>query len=197
MRSLHGRWVHRRRVRVLSALLADLVPPGAAVLDVGCGDGMIGRLIAQMSPTVIVRGLEVAPRPSCMIECTGFDGVGMPFPDASFDVCLFVDVLHHTTNIAGLLREARRVTRRYVLIKDHVCESKFDRALLSFMDWVGNRAHGVSLPYNYQSKVQWHQILYACGLRAVSWNEALALYPPPFDLLFGRGLHFAGLCEKT
>jgi hypothetical protein len=65
------------------------------------------------------------------------------------------------------------------------------------MDWVGNRAHGVRLPYNYQTKSQWHQTLAACGLRLVSWNEALSLYPPPFDLVFGRGLHCLGVCEKA
>jgi SAM-dependent methyltransferase len=182
---------------VLAALLADLVPAGAAVLDVGCGDGTIGDLIKQMKPTALVRGLEVAPRPSCLIECAGFDGVSIPLSDASVDVCLFVDVLHHTANIAGLLREARRVTRRFVLIKDHLCESKFDRALLSFMDWVGNRAYGISLPYNYQSKAQWDQILSACGLRGVIWNQALPLYPLLLNRLFGRGLHFVGLCEKA
>lgn len=197
MNFLHRQWVFHRRAQVLSALLADLVPAGAVVLDVGCGDGTIGYLIGQMKPTALVHGIEVAPRPSCLIECRGFDGVHIPLSDASVDACLFVDVLHHTTNIAGLLREARRVTRRYVLIKDHLCEGKFDRTVLSVMDWVGNRGRGVRLPYNYQSKVQWHQILSDCGLRLVSSNEALSLYPPPFDLLFGRGLHIVGLYEKA
>jgi len=182
---------------VLSKVLANLLPGGAVVLDVGCGDGTIGYNIAQLNPTALVSGLEVALRPSCLIECRSFDGVQIPLSDASVDVCLFVDVLHHTAKIAELLREARRVTRRYVLIKDHLCEGKFDRTVLSVMDWVGNRGHGVNLPYNYQSKVQWHQILSDCGLRPVSSNEALSLYPPPFDLLFGRGLHIVVLCEKT
>lgn len=60
-----------------------------------------------------------------------------------------------------------------------------------------NRAHGVSLPYNYMSKAQWQQILPACGLRVVNWNQALRLYPRPFNLLFAQGLHFVGLCDKT
>jgi len=197
VKSLHERWVLHRRTRVLARLLADLVPPGAVVLDVGCGDGTIGHLIGQMNPTTLVRGLEVVPRPSCLIECAGFDGASIPFPEASVDVCLLVDVLHHTVNIAGLLSEARRVSRCYVLIKDHLCEGKFDRALLSFMDWVGNRAYGVCLPYNYQSQAQWDQIFSTCGLRPVIWKQDLALYPPPFGFVFGRGLHFVGLCEKT
>jgi ubiquinone/menaquinone biosynthesis C-methylase UbiE len=194
---VHERLVSRRRTRVLAGVLADLVPPGTALLDVGCGDGTIAYLIGQTTPTVSIQGLEVMPRRSCLIECRGFNGTTLPLPESSVDICLFVDVLHHTDHIEGLLREARRVARRYVLIKDHLCESRFHHAVLSFMDWVGNRAHGVVLRYNYQSKVQWYRILSACGLRPVSWNGALPLYPPPFNLVFGRGLHFVALCEKS
>ncbi len=44
----------------------------------------------------------------------------------SFDVCLFADVLHHTDDVTILLRAARRVTRRFVLIKDRLSENRFD-----------------------------------------------------------------------
>ena len=196
VKHLHERLVFRRRTRVLAAVLADLVPSGTTLLDVGCGDGTIACLIGQTKPNVSIQGLEVMPRRSCLIECKGFDGTTIPFPESSVDMCLFVDVLHHTDHIEELLREARRVSRRYVLIKDHLCESRFDHAVLSFMDWVGNRAHEVVLPYNYQSKVQWNRILSTCGFRLLTWNEVLPLYPPPFSLLFGRGLHFVGLYEK-
>ena len=197
VKRLHERLVFRRRTRVLSAALAALVPSGTALLDVGCGDGTIAYLIGQTTSTVSIQGLEVTPRRSCLIECGVFDGATIPLAESSVDMCLFVDVLHHTDHIEGLLREARRVARRYVLIKDHLCENRFDHAVLSFMDWVGNRPHGVRLPYNYQSKVQWNRILSACGLRPVNWNEGLPLYPPPFNWLFGRGLHFVALCEKS
>lgn len=110
---------------------------------------------------------------------------------------MFVDVLHHTVNIEGLLKEAQRVTSRYVLIKDHLCETKFDKYILSFMDWIGNRPYGVHLPYNYQSKQDWRRYVFVCGLGEVSWNENLPLYPFPFNHLFGRNLHFVALLEKS
>jgi len=197
VKRLHDRLVFRRRTQVLSAALSEWVPSGTALLDVGCGDGTIAYLIRQAKPTVSIQGLELAPRGSCLIECGRFDGTTIPLPDSSVDMCLFVDVLHHTDHIEGLLSEACRVARRHVLIKDHLCESRFDHAVLSFMDWVGNRPHGVRLRYNYQSKVQWNRILSACGLCPVNWNEVLPLYPPPFNLLFGRRLHFVALCEKS
>jgi hypothetical protein len=108
---------------------------------------------------------------------------------------MFVDVLHHARNIDGLLQQAQRVARRHVLIKDHVCENKFDRALLTFMDWVGNRAVGVPLPYEYQSKAEWFQLFSRCRLQVIEWNQRLPLYPPPFGKLFGRGLHCIALLK--
>src|SRR5258705_3325129 len=36
---LHGGYVHKRRVSVLSEWCSNLIPRNASVLDVGCGDG--------------------------------------------------------------------------------------------------------------------------------------------------------------
>lgn len=196
VRFLHGRFVFERRVRVLSRLLAGLLPANAEVVDIGCGDGRIGHLIQQRKPAIRVRGLEVVPRASSHIDCLAFDGKAIPMGDSSVDVCMFVDVLHHTLNIEGLLREARRVTRRYVLLKDHICSGFYDRCALSLMDWVGNRPHGVSLPYNYQSREAWEQIFSACALQIVTWTETVPLYPRPFKWLFGRKMHCIILLEK-
>ena len=136
-------------------------------------------------------------RPGCKIECRPFDGSKLPYPDASFDLCLFVDVLHHTQDPAILLREAVRVTRDFVLLKDHVDENIVDDVTLRFMDWVGNRPHGVVLTYNYQSRKQWAAHFSACGLKEESWKEDVPLYPWPFQLILGRNLHFISLLRKT
>lgn len=184
---------------MLAKLLAAKIPAGASVLDVGCGDGAIAKLIAGYNPSVTIQGIEFAPRANCMIECKAFDGGSIPYPDASFDVCMFVDVLHHVKDSEGierLLREACRVSRRYVLIKDHLCENRFDFKTLQFMDWVGNRPHGVTLPYNYQSRHQWDKHFLATGLKVKEWQTNVPLYPFPLSALFGRQLHYVGLLEK-
>jgi SAM-dependent methyltransferase len=196
-----SRWHHaivfQRRTRVLAELLAAQVPQGASVLDVGCGDGTIASRIAELRPDISIQGVEFLVRPGCKIECRSFDGLTLPYPDASFDVCLFVDVLHHTQDPAILLREAVRVSRDFVLLKDHLDENIFDDITLRFMDWVGNRPHGVVLTYNYQSWKQWAAYFSLCGLKQENWSGTVPLYPWPFSLVVGRGLHFVSLLRKT
>ncbi len=192
----HGAFVHGRRVRVLAKVLAEQVPQGASVLDIGCGDGTIAALIAKSRPDISMQGVEVLPRADCQIPCSAFDGDTLPFGDGSFDVVMLVDVLHHTSDVSVLLREAARVSRQLVLLKDHLSENAFDHATLRFMDWVGNRPHGVTLTYNYQSRAQWDSHFAAVGLQPASIETNIPLYPAPFSALVGRGLHFVAALRK-
>lgn len=184
-------------MRVLAEVLSAQIPQDASVLDVGCGDGTIASLIAELRPDISIEGVEFAVRPICRIPCTAFDGAKLPFADQAFDGCLFVDVLHHTDDARVLLREAARVSRSFVLIKDHLCESALDNATLRFMDWIGNRPHGVRLPYNYASRRDWTRHFTDCGLAESAWTTKVPLYSAPFSLVVGRGLHFVTLLRKT
>jgi SAM-dependent methyltransferase len=193
----HRALVFGRRARVLADALAPLIPAEArSVLDIGCGDGTIGGMLAQRRPDLAIEGVEVIPRPTCQVPCRAFDGSQLPFPDRSFDVCLFVDVLHHTSDVTQLLREARRVSRSHVLLKDHLSENSFDHATLRAMDWVGNRPHGVTLTYNYQSLSQWQKHFASCALQTTQLSTTLPLYPFPFSQVFGRNLHFVAQLTK-
>jgi len=193
---LHKKLVFGRRAEVLADALAPFIPSGSSVLDIGCGNGRIDRLLADRKPGVSIRGIDVLVRSDCLIENQMYDGKIIPFSGSSFDLCLFVDVLHHTEAIPEILGEAARVSRSYILIKDHLCETNMHRHILKFMDWLGNRPHGVSLTYNYLSRRQWEKCFEDGNLQVVGWMEEIPLYPVPFQLLFGTGLHFVALLRK-
>ncbi len=186
---VHEQVVFDRRVRVLAECMAPLIPPGARVLDVGCGDGAIDALIGGKRPDVRIEGIDVLVRSQTKIVVTAFDGRTIPFPDKSFDAVMFIDVLHHTDDPLVLLREAMRVAGTIVL-KDHCRDGLLAGPTLRFMDYVGNAHHGVALPYNYWQRRQWDDAFRTLGLKARSWSDRLGLYVWPASLLFDRNLHF-------
>ncbi len=186
---LHGALVFDRRTRVLSERLAALLPEGARVLDVGCGNGLIDSLIAERRPDVTITGVDLILRPETHIPVTRFDGQRIPFDDGVFDVVMFVDVLHHTEDPELLLAEARRVANRAVVLKDHTRDGVLAGPTLRFMDWVGNAPHGIPLPYNYWPERRWREAFEHLSLSPATWRGALGLYPPPANWL-DRSLHF-------
>jgi len=180
---IHGSYVFGRRTRVLGDHLAELIPKDSSVLDVGCGDGLLASLITQKRPDVTLRGIEVLVRSQTYIPVDEFDGRVMPFADNSFDVVMFVDTLHHTHDPMILLREAVRLARRAILIKDHTLNGLFSGPRLRFMD-------SVALPYNYWPQRRWLETFETLGLKVPVWFTKLELYPWPATWFFDRSLHF-------
>ena len=194
--TLHSDLVSSRRAQVLTSWFESLLPKNASILDVGCGDGVVAASVQSSRPDVTIRGVDVLPRERPHIPVEIFDGSKIPYPDSSFDVVMISDVLHHTEDPNVILREAHRVTRAYVLIKDHYRQGIAAQTRLRFMDWLGNARFGVSLPYNYWTPQQWKNAWDNIGLRVSEMRTDLHLYPKPADWVFGSGLHFITLLEK-
>ncbi len=188
--NIHGKYIQERRVNVLAAEVAKLLPPGATVLDVGAGDGWLARLIQHERPDVKIEGVDVLVREKTHIPVVQFDGSHLPQADKSYDVVLFVDVLHHTEDPHVLLREANRVARRSIVIKDHNREGLLAFRTLKFMDQVGNKRYGVVLPFNYLHRDEWQKMFEELQLRPAVWKDRIGLYPFPLNLWFDRSLHF-------
>jgi SAM-dependent methyltransferase len=187
---VHGGYVRARRSLVLSDHLAELIPRNARLLDVGCGDGLLACMIIRKRPDIALRGIDVLIRAQNYIPVTAFDGRVIPYADASFDVVMFVDVLHHTADPMILLREAVRVARKALVIKDHTRNGFLAGPTLRLMDRFGNARHGVALPYNYWSQEEWFKAWETLDLTIGVWKKTLGLYPRPAGWLFERSLHF-------
>jgi len=98
-------------------LIADLVPQGSRVLDLGCGNGELLAWL-QQHKACSGYGIELADanvhacvqRGINVIQLNLEDGLAL-FDDASFDVVLQVDTLQHLKNTERMLRETARVGR--------------------------------------------------------------------------------------
>ena len=98
-------------------IVADLVPPGSRVLDLGCGSGeLLAHLQRHRHCTGY--GIELADagvlastqRGVNVIQLNLEEGLAL-FDDRSFDVVLQLDTLQHLRNTEKMLRETARVGR--------------------------------------------------------------------------------------
>lgn len=97
--------------------IADLVPAGARVLDLGCGTGeLLEHLIRHKGCTGYGIELDDANVLACarrgvnVIQLNLEEGLSI-FADQSFDVVLQLETLQNLRNTEGMLRETVRVGR--------------------------------------------------------------------------------------
>ena len=101
--------------------IARLVPHGARVLDLGCGDGaMLAHLQQHHGCTGYGVELDDTNVHACVqrgvnvIQLNLDEGLNL-FADQSFDVVLQIDTLQHLRNAEVMLRETVRVGRMGVV----------------------------------------------------------------------------------
>ena len=193
LEQIHERSIRERRIRKLCGVLTASIPRNDRVLDVGCGDGVLDSRILQARPDLVITGLDVLLRDKTYIPVELYDGHYLPYADSSFDTVMFVDVLHHSESTEHLLLEAIRLTRKTIIIKDHLKNGLLAGPTLRLMDNIGNRRFKVELSYNYWPRNRWLRTIAAMGLSVYNWKEKLAIYRGPMSLFFDRSLHFVAI----
>jgi ubiquinone/menaquinone biosynthesis C-methylase UbiE len=115
-------WYERERGRGYHQLLDDLEVEvverycrGAAVLEAGCGTGLLLERVARSADEAI--GLDLSSGMLAKARARGLHVVqgsvtDLPFPDERFDVVYSFKVLAHVENIRAAVAEMARVTRR-------------------------------------------------------------------------------------
>lgn len=108
-------WWYRGRRRVLDAVLDQIdLPPGARLLDAGCGSG---RQLDELARRGAASGVDLSDLAVAHARARGHPDVHraaieqLPFADATFDLITCLDVIEHTPDDRAALAELRRVTR--------------------------------------------------------------------------------------
>ncbi|QIL71051.1 methionine biosynthesis protein MetW [Diaphorobacter sp. HDW4B] len=101
--------------------IAQLVPQGARVLDLGCGDGaLLSYLLRERGCTGYGVEIDDANVHACVkrgvnvVQLNLDEGLAM-FEDDSFDVVLQINTLQHLRNAEVMLRETARVGKTGII----------------------------------------------------------------------------------
>jgi methionine biosynthesis protein MetW len=107
--------------KALHHAIGQMVPQGARVLDLGCGDGaLLAHLQAARGCTGYGVEIDDANVHACVargvnvIQLNLDEGLAM-FQDQSFDVVLQIDTLQHLRNAEVMLRETARVGKQGIV----------------------------------------------------------------------------------
>jgi SAM-dependent methyltransferase len=128
------------------------------VLDLGSAEGRLVKELSKKLPNLDFVGIDLHSSRT-FIHVKKYDGKKIPFPDNSFDCVMIIDVLHHIEHPEEILQEVRRVSKKYVLIKDHYWKNKIDFLILKHADYIGNKPYGIALPYNFLRISDWRKII--------------------------------------
>ena len=111
----------RDSIRVDLQIIADMVAPGARVLDVGCGDGALLDYLAHFKQ-VDGRGIELSQAGVNACVSQGLSVIQgnadtdlVDYPSASFDYVILSQTLQATSNPHGVLREMVRIGRHAIV----------------------------------------------------------------------------------
>ncbi len=104
----------KERFADYAEMLCRVSAPGDLVLDGGCGVGQVLELLAEsgrrpIGVDISQRFLAAASRGSSAVAAA--DLAHLPFPDGSFNLVGFYQVVEHLPDVAGAVRELLRVTQ--------------------------------------------------------------------------------------
>ena len=108
---------------------------GGSVLDLGCGLGGYSKVLTERGLEVraldVVRDYVERAR-SIGVDAEVYDGERVPLADGSVDTVILLEVVEHLDDPGRLLREARRVARRNVLVTTPNCTQDFGDVPVEF-----------------------------------------------------------------
>ena len=89
-----------------------------------------------------------------------------------------------------LLREATRISRGLVIIKDHLRDGLLAQQRISFLDWAANAGYNVPCLYKYHNLQEWHRLVGKVSHGIVEERTSINVYPQVFNEVLGKGLHY-------
>jgi len=100
--------------------LANWLPAGAVVLDIGCGVGEWSRIAAKYATRVVCTDYDSGYITRNQVNCPPnvtfiLSDVTRGLPQGPFDVALLIHVIEHIENPLALLRDIRKIANKLII----------------------------------------------------------------------------------
>ena len=126
----------RARSQIKVSRILPFISEEMEIVDVGAGNCGVSKLLSESGYNV--QPADITNRSRFKeVEPVIFDGYNLPFPDKAFDVVLLLTVLHHTLQQELLMREAKRVANKIIVMED-IYTNFFQKQLTYFADSIVN-----------------------------------------------------------
>jgi len=189
VRAYYRNRVYRHRARWTLRHMQPFLRPDDRVLDVGAGDCCLSELIHRKVGCEVV-AVDVEDYNTTSVPLTLYDGTILPFEADSFDVSLLVFVLHHAKDARAVLEEAKRVTRRFVIVFEDMNHTLWDRwSFRGFHRWL-EWSQKIPRPHHELSPGDWSKLASELGFHE-HWQG-----PVGRQLGFFASRHIAFVWEK-
>lgn len=165
----------QKRTEKIVDLFEPFIEEGEKILDIGAGGGWISEEIQRRKKAEITL-LDVKDFNQTDLKIVLYDGENIPFPDNSFDISLLIFALHHCLNFAKVLEEAKRVSKKKIIIIEDVPTSPINKIFLCVWDVVTNipsliKFPGETFTFDFKTVSQWQKILDGLRLKVVFKKE--------------------------
>ncbi|MFH0890255.1 MAG: class I SAM-dependent methyltransferase [Candidatus Aenigmatarchaeota archaeon] len=152
----------RERSMYLTKLIEPNLNKNDTIIDVGSGACCLNEILAEhgyKATPLDVKNLSLVKNIKPII----YDGKKMPFGANEFDVALLITMLHHTKYPEKIIKEAKRVAGRIIIIED-IYTGNAHKKLTWFLDSLFNFEFA-GHPHTNKTDKEWQDTFKRMGLK--------------------------------
>lgn len=174
MRNFIQKIIQKRTEKIINTF-DDFINKSEKILDIGAGGGWIGKEI-QKRKGASVTLLDIIDFNQTDLNFILYDGKNIPFPDNYFDTSLLIFTLHHCNYPLKVLEEAKRVTKKKIIIVEDIPTFWLNKIFLYFWDIWTNlpsliRPPGENITFNFKTIPGWQKIFNDFQLKIIFQKE--------------------------